>query len=70
MQFAAQASDVATRVLNGTMDLETARVYGAVARTVAQAMTTEVQRARFLQQQPDLELPLDTLYEEPEEPQP
>jgi hypothetical protein len=64
MEFAAQASDVATRVLNGTMDLDTARVYGAVARTVAQAMTTEVQRARFLREAPDLQLPLDRIHED------
>lgn len=32
-----------------------ARTYSAVARTVAQAMSTEVTRARFLKEEPDLD---------------
>jgi hypothetical protein len=43
-------------VLNGTMDLDTARTYSSVARTVAQAMSTEVSRARFVQSEPSLSL--------------
>lgn len=56
-EFASQANMVATMVLNGTMDEDRARTYSAVARTVAQAMSTEVTRARFLQEVPDLDLP-------------
>jgi hypothetical protein len=56
MEFAAQANAVATLLLNGEMDIETARTYSAVARTVAQAMSTEVSRARFVQSEPALEL--------------
>ena len=56
MTFAAQANAVATGVLNGTIDLDTARTYAAVARTVAQAMNTEVNRARLEQSLPNLSL--------------
>ena len=56
MEFAAQANAVATMVLNGDIELETARTYSAVARTVAQAMSTEVSRARFVQSEPSLAL--------------
>jgi hypothetical protein len=62
--FAAQANAVATMVLNGEMDLESARVYSAVARTVAQSMSTEVTRSRFLQTEPDLDIPTDEVFEE------
>ena len=66
--FAAQANRVATMVLNGEIDVETARIYTAVARTVAQAMSTEVTRARFLQTEPDLELSEDVFEEDPQQP--
>lgn len=56
MEFAAQANAVATLLLNGEIDLETARTYSSVARTVAQAMSTEVSRARFIQSEPSLVL--------------
>ena len=55
-EFAAQTNTVATMVLKGEIDLERARVYSGLARTVAQAMSTEVSRARFLAQEPDLSL--------------
>lgn len=55
-EFAAQTNSVATLVLRGEIDLERARVYSGLARTVAQAMSTEVSRARFLAQEPDLSL--------------
>lgn len=58
-EFAAQANAVATLVLNGEMGLEAARTYSSVARTVAQAMSTEVSRSRFLQSEPSLDLPDD-----------
>lgn len=45
---------MATKVLNGTMDTEAARLYSSLARTVAQTMSSEVTRARFLAQEPDL----------------
>lgn len=54
-EFASQANEVANRILNGEIDLDTARAYSAVARTVAQAVTSEVVRARFLKAMPDLD---------------
>ena len=54
--FAAQANRVATMILNGELDLDTARTYSGVARTMAQVLSAEVYRARFLQQAPDLSL--------------
>lgn len=54
-QFASQANLVATAILNGKIDLETARAYSSVARTVAQAITAETTRARFLKTAPDLD---------------
>ena len=64
-EFAAQTNAVATMVLNGDIELDTARLYSAVARTVAQAMSTEVSRSRFLQAEPDLGLPDDVFEETP-----
>lgn len=58
-EFAAQANAVATMILNGKIDLDTARAYSAIARTVAQAVTAETARARFLRSQPDLTLETD-----------
>lgn len=55
-EFAAQANDIATRILNGEIELETARVYASVARVVAQALSTSVTQARFLKEVPDLSL--------------
>lgn len=55
-QLAAQANKVATMLLNNNIDLEVARSYSAIIRTVAQAVTAETQRARFLKTQPDLSL--------------
>lgn len=54
--FAAQANRVATMILNGELDLDTARTYSGVARTMAQVLSAEVYRSRFLQQAPDLTL--------------
>lgn len=47
-------NSVATRVLNGGIDVEAARLYSSLARTVAATMSSEVTRARFLTQEPDL----------------
>lgn len=55
-EFAAQANRVATMVLNGEIDKETARTYSTLARVVAQAASIEVTRARFLKEAPDLSL--------------
>lgn len=60
--FASQVNRIATAVLNGEVDLETARTYSSLARTVAQAVTAETTRARFIQKEPDL-----TFEEEPGE---
>lgn len=54
-EFAAQANRVATMILEGTIELETARVYSSVARTVSQSMSIEVQRARASKEKPDLD---------------
>lgn len=54
-EFAAQASLVGTKILNGEIDLETARAYSSVARTVAQSVSSETVRARMLKQAPDLD---------------
>lgn len=51
-----QANDVATKVLNGEIDADTARLYSSVARTVVQSMSIEVARARFLKTVPELSL--------------
>lgn len=56
-EFAGQANLIATQVLNGDIDLETARAYSAIARTVAQAVTAETTRARILRSTPDLDFP-------------
>jgi len=56
MTFAYQANKVATAILNGEIDLDVARTYASVARTVAQAMNTEVNRARLEQSLPDLSM--------------
>lgn len=62
-EFAAQANAVATMVLNGDMPTDTARTYSSVARTVAQAMSTEVSKARFVKQEPQLTLS-ENIFEE------
>ena len=54
--FAAQANRVATMILNGELDLDTARTYSGVARTMAQVLSAEVYRARFLKEAPDQSL--------------
>jgi hypothetical protein len=38
------------------MDLEEAKVVSSISRSAAQLLTAEVQRARFLQIEPDLSL--------------
>lgn len=55
-EFASQANSVCTLLLNGKISLEKAKAYSSVARTVAQAMSIEVTRGRFLRTMPDLTL--------------
>ena len=43
-------------ILNGEIDLDTARTYSGVARTMAQVLSAEVYRSRFLQEAPNLTL--------------
>jgi hypothetical protein len=52
--LAAQANDVATRVLNGEIDLDVAARYASTARVAVSAMNIEVQRARAARQSPNL----------------
>ncbi len=58
-EFASQCNQVTTMILNEEMDLDRARTFSAVARTVAQAMTSETNKARFLKVLPDLEFEED-----------
>lgn len=55
-ELAGQINAVATMVLNGGLDLERARVYSALVRSVAQLVTAEVARARAERRTPDLRI--------------
>jgi hypothetical protein len=55
-EFATQASHVATMILNGSIDQDTARLYVGAARVTAQAMSTNATVARFLGTEADLSL--------------
>jgi hypothetical protein len=61
-QFASQVNAVATKVLNGSIDMDKARAYATLTRVLAQAISVEVTRARFVKQVPDLVI--DDLMEE------
>lgn len=63
LQLAAQVSHVATALLNGDIDLETARSYGTIARTAAQSMNIEVQTGRFLKSGTELRLDIESVFE-------
>jgi hypothetical protein len=65
-EFAAQANRVATMVLNGEIDPEAARLYSGVARTMVQALSSEVTRARFVKEEPDLALDESEMFEDAE----
>lgn len=58
--LAAQANRIATAMLNDQVDLEKAKAYSALVRSVAQMMSIEVTRARFLRAEPILEFEDDT----------
>ena len=62
-QLASQATAVATKLLNGELDLETARAYGTMTRSIAQMLSVEVTKARFLDREPDMGLG-EEVYEE------
>lgn len=55
MEFASQTNRVATMLLNGEIDLDTARSYSALVRGVAQMMSINVTHARFLKMEPILD---------------
>jgi hypothetical protein len=55
----AQVLKIATKVANGTAspeELDEYRLYAALTRTAAQLISTDVQRARFLGEAPNLDL--------------
>lgn len=53
-EFASQVNAVASRVLNGEIDLDVARTFSGLARVVAQSVSSEVTRSRFAKQTPDM----------------
>lgn len=53
-EVAEQANIVATKVLNGEIDMDKARAYSAIVRVISQAMTLEMNRSRLLKQAADL----------------
>jgi hypothetical protein len=53
-ELAGQANQVATLMLNGEIDMELARSYGSLVRGIAQMMSIEVTRARFVKTEPIL----------------
>lgn len=62
-EFVSQVNAVATSVLNGQGNIEVARAFSALARTVAQAMNVEMTKARIAKQSPDMALS-DDVFEE------
>lgn len=55
-EFAAQANEIATLVLNEAIDMEKAKTYAGLARIVVQSASIEVARSRFNKSEPDLTL--------------
>lgn len=53
-EFTSQANAVGTMLLNGDIDLDLARAYSAIARTIAQTIGADVARARAMKRVPDL----------------
>jgi hypothetical protein len=58
-EFASQVNAVSTRVLNGEIDIDVARTYSGLARVVAQGVSSEVTRSRFLKTAPDMSFDAD-----------
>ena len=54
--LAAQATDVGTRLLNGTIDLDVARSYASIVKATAQLINAEVQRSKARREEPNLQL--------------
>jgi hypothetical protein len=63
-RFASQMRAVATMLLNGEIDIDTARAYGALARAVVQALSVSVTQSRFSRVVPDLNFDDDLFDEE------
>jgi len=55
-ELANQVNSVATKVLNGDIDMGKARTYATLTRVVAQLLAVEVMRSKCLRQPPDLRL--------------
>lgn len=55
-ELASQVNQVATMLLNDEIDGDRAAKYSALVRTVAQALSIEMQRARLAKSEPDLTL--------------
>ncbi len=51
-----QVNDVATKVLNEEIDLDTARVYSALVRSMSQLISVEVVRAKMTKTKPNLDI--------------
>jgi hypothetical protein len=51
-----QVNVVSTLLLNGKIDMETARVYGALVRSTAQLLGVELGAARIARKRPQLEV--------------
>lgn len=47
LAVAEQAADVSTQLLNGKVELETAKGYASLIRGIAQLLTAEIQKARL-----------------------
>lgn len=55
-ELASQATEVATMILNGSINRESAKSYSAIVRSIAQLMSAETSRARMQKEAPDLNL--------------
>lgn len=55
-EFTSQVNAVATKVLNGELDTDTARIYASLTRVLAQSLSVEVTKARFLKTAPDMNI--------------
>jgi hypothetical protein len=64
-EFAAQVNHVATMVLNDEIDPDKARIYNSSARVVAQSLSSDVTRSRFLKEEPNMSLDEDVFEDGP-----
>ena len=58
-EFTSQVLSVSTMLLNGKIDMELARTYSSLARTISQSITASLVRARLMKEEPDLEFEED-----------